>query len=160
MLTFQPLVLLLFRVDAHSYIAEDGLWTRCRNHSVLARLFDYVIAQVVEFAMLIVVDHLFVTQRRLSLWVPVHHAQTAVDQALTIQVAEHFNHGSRTFLVHRKCRSVPVAGATERAQLFENDASVLVGPSPGVLEKLFAGQIALVNTLLFETFNHFCLSRN
>ena len=110
--------------------------------------------------MLIVVNHLLIRKRRLSLRIPIDHTQTAVYQALTIQVAEHFDNRCRTFLVHRKRRTVPIARATECPQLLQDDASVLIGPSPSMLQKLFPRQVALVDTLLLETLNHFRLRCN
>ena len=154
-LAFEPLVFLLFGVDADCYIAKDGLRTRRSDDGVFARLFRYFVTQVVELIMLIVVDHLLVTQRCLTLGIPVDHTQTAVDKTFLIEVAEHFDDRFRTGLVHGERRAVPVAGTTEFAELLQDDASVFVRPRPRVFEKLLAGQVTLIDTLLLEAFDHF-----
>ena len=37
--------------------------------------------------------------------------------------------------------------------MLEDDTSVLLGPCPSVLEELLAGEVALVDALLFEAFD-------
>ena len=132
MLTFEPLVLFLFGVDTNGYIAEDGLRTRGSHDGVFAGLLGYFVAKGIEFVMLVVIDYLLVGQGCLTLRVPVHHTQTAVDEAFLVQVAEHFDDGFGARLIHREGCPVPVARATELAQLFEDDTSVLVCPVPRV----------------------------
>ena len=141
LLALQPLVLLFLRVDTNGDIAEDGLRTGGSHNGVLTRLFRYLITQVVEFRMLLVVDHLLVAQRCLTLRIPVHHTQSAVDKTFLIQVAEDLDNGLAARLVHRERGTVPVAGTTEFTELLENDASVLVRPCPRMFQELFAGKV-------------------
>ena len=107
-LAFEPLVLLLFGVDADRYIAEDGLRTGSCHDGIFARLFSYLVAQVIELVMLVVVDHLLVGKGSLTLRVPVHHTQTAVDETFLIEVTEDVNNGFGTGLVHGEGRAVPI----------------------------------------------------
>ena len=109
MFALQPLVLLFLGVNADGYISEDSLRTRCGHHGIFAGLLDHLVTQVVELAVLVVVDDLLVAQRCLPLGVPVDHAQSAVDESLAVEVAEHLNDGFRTGLVHRERGAVPVA---------------------------------------------------
>ena len=83
-LALQPLVLLLFGVDTNGNIAEDGLRTGSSDDGIFARLFGYFIAQIIELIMLVVVDHLLIGEGCLTLRVPVHHTQTAVDEPFLI----------------------------------------------------------------------------
>ena len=110
MFALQPLVLLFLRVDTYGDIAEDSLRTGGRYDRVFGRIFSYAVAQVVELRVLLVVYHLLVTKRRLTLRIPVDHTQAAVDEAFVIQVAEHFDDGAGALLVHREGRAVPIAG--------------------------------------------------
>ena len=118
MLAFQPLVFLLLGVDTNGNIAEDGFRTGCSYDRILTRFFRYFVAQVVELVMLVMIDHLFIGEGSLPLRIPVDHTQTTVDETFVIQVAEHFDHGFGTGLVHRKRGTVPVAGTTEFTKLF------------------------------------------
>ena len=166
MLPAQPVVLRVFGVDTHRHIAHDGLGAGGRYHSVVALLIFmhhilrrerslvhrlyHAVFQVEEMAVLIVVNHFLVGERRLPLGVPVDHAQAAVNQPLLIQVAEHADNCPRTGLIHRERGAVPVARATKFPQLLQDDAAVLVGPCPRVFQKLLARDVALVNPLLFQ----------
>ena len=84
MLAAQPLVLLFLGVDADGYVAEDRLGTRGGHNGILAGLFHYLVLQVVELRVLVVVDYLLVAQGCLTLRIPVHHPQTPVYQPLPI----------------------------------------------------------------------------
>ena len=107
--------------------------------------------------MLVVVDHLLVGEGSLTLRVPVDHTQSAVDKTFLIEVAEDLDDGFRTSLVHSESGAVPVARTTEFAELLEDDASVLVGPVPGMFEELLAGQVGFIDALLLEAFDDFGL---
>ena len=115
MFAAQPLVFLLFRVDADCYVAEDSFRTGCGNDGVFAGLFHDFVFEVVELRVLVVVDHLLVAQCCLALRIPVHHAESAVDEAFVVQVAEDADHGFGARLVHREGCTIPVTRATEFA---------------------------------------------
>ena len=83
-LAFEPLVFLLFGVDTNGNIAKNGLRTGGSDDGIFARLFGYFIAQIIELIMLVVVDHLLIGEGCLTLGVPVHHTQTAVDEPFLI----------------------------------------------------------------------------
>ena len=99
-LAFEPLVLLLFGVDTNGNIAEDGLRTGGSDNAVIALFilmyslslgegrgevfFHYSVFQIIELVMLVVVDHLLIGEGCLTLGVPVHHTQTAVDEPFLI----------------------------------------------------------------------------
>ena len=108
----------------------------------------HVVAEVEEVALLLLINHLNVGEGRLCLGIPVDHAQAAIDEALVIEVAENAEHTLAALLVHGERRAVPVARSTEAAQLLEDDAAVLVGPVPSVLQELLARQVLLADALL------------
>ena len=140
-LAFEPLILLLFGVDADRNIAENGFRTRGCYYGIFARLFGYFVAQVVELVMLIVVDYFLVGKGCLTLGIPVDHTQSAIDKAFFVKVAEDLDDRLRAGFVHGESGTVPVAGTTEFAELLEDDTSVFVGPVPGMFEELFAGEV-------------------
>ena len=129
LVAFEPLVLGVLGVDAHGGIAHDGLGTCGGHHGIVSALLvlmqylaltscgDYgvgvgichIVAQVVEVALLLAVDNLYVGKGCLCLGVPVYHAQTAVDESLLVQVAEHLQHALAACLVHGEGGAVPVA---------------------------------------------------
>ena len=158
MFALQPLVLLFLGVDAHCDITEDGLRTSSSHNRVLTRFFRYLITQVVELVMLVVIDDLLVGKGSLPLRIPVDHTQTAINQSFLVQVAEHLNDGFTARLVHGESGAVPVAGTTEFTKLLENDTSVFIGPVPCVFEELLARKVRFVDSLLFEAFDDLGLS--
>ena len=108
-LALEPLVLRVVGVYAHGGVTHDG-FRACRCHNgVTAGLFYHHVAQVVKLGMLILIYHFLVGECCLGLWIPVDHAHSTVDEALVVQVAEHFDNAFRAFVVHSECRSVPVA---------------------------------------------------
>ena len=107
--------------------------------------------------MLILVDHLLIGERRLGLRVPVDHAHAPIDQSFAIEIHEDVDDTLRARLVHRERGAVPVAGATELTELLEDDATVLMGPVPGMFEELFTGEVGLFDTLLSKFANDLSL---
>ena len=97
LVTAQPLVFRVFRVDTHRGIAHNCLRTgsghnsvvafcilvqnltlcACRLHRIFGRI-SHIITQIVEFALLLAVDNLFGAQHGLCFRVPVDHSQTTV----------------------------------------------------------------------------------
>ena len=134
----QPLVFGVVGVDAHGRVAHDGFWTRGGHNGILAGFFHDVVSQVIQFGMFVLVNHLLVTEGRLSLWIPVHHAHSAVDESLVVEVTEHLDDTLRTLLVHSERRAVPVARSAQATQLLQDDAAVLVCPVPCMLQKLIS----------------------
>ena len=110
--------------------------------------------------MLFLVDHLLGREGCQRLRVPVDHAQAAVDVTLVVQVDKHLDDALRALLVHGERCTVPVAAGTQSAQLLEDDASVLVGPVPGVLQELVARQVVLLDALLGQFLHHLSLGSN
>ena len=170
----EPLVLGVLGIDAHGGIAHDGLGARGGNDSIvaLAILVDDValgtqlllvlegcqtvdiVLEVIEVALLLAVDDLLVAQSGLSLGVPVHHAQATVDIALVIEVHKDLQNALAAGLVHGEGGAAPVTRGTQFAQLLQNDATMLVGPVPSVLEELVARKVTLADALLGQALHH------
>ena len=107
LMSTKPLVLDILGVDTHGGVAHDGLGTRGGHHCIVSAigilmqylslcgtygigvLVGHVIAQMIEVALLVPVHYLFGAEHRLSLGVPVDHAESTVNQTFVIQVAEH-----------------------------------------------------------------------
>ena len=168
----QPAVLGVFGVDTHSGIAHDGFWAGSSHNGIAATLLidmnhlalfrlgggigvvNHIVAEIIEFAMLLFIDHLLVAQSGESLGFPVYHAHTAVDQALVVQIDKHLDNALAAGFIHGESGAVPVARSAELAQLLEDDATVLLGPRPGVLEELLAGEVGLFDALRGEFVHH------
>ena len=173
----QPSVLRVFRVDTHGGVAHDGFGTCGGHYGIVASVgvpvyhfslcaggaygvgisVGYIIAEVVQVAFLYAVFHFFGREHRLCLGVPVDHAQAAVDEPFPVEVDEDFEHALASLLVHRKGGAVPVTRGAEVSQLLQDDAAVLVCPVPGVLQKLLAGQVALLDALFGQAVHYFGL---
>ena len=119
-----------------------------------------IISKVIELALLLLVEDLVIADGGAVGGVPVDHAQAAVNQALVVKVDKHLGDGAAALLVHGEGGAVPVARCAQLAQLLQDDAAVLVGPLPGVLKELLAGQVGLLDSLRGEFGYNFCLGRD
>ena len=177
----QPLVLRVLGVDTHGGITHDGLRTGGSHHSVVALLILMddvaislecllvveslqtvnIIFQMEQVTLLLAIDHFLGREGGECLRIPVHHAESAIDESLVIEVNEYLDDTLRTLLVHREGGAVPVAAGTQAAQLLQDDATVLISPVPGVLQELLTGEIALLDAFGGEFLHHlgFCSDR-
>ncbi len=145
----QPAVAFVGGVDAERRIAQNRLGTRGSHDDAAVAAFD-LIAQIVELALRLLVNHLLVRECGLSSGVPVDHAHAAIDPTLVEQVAEDLYDALAACVVHREACALPVARGAQLAQLFEDYASVLLLPLPCVGEELLARERRLVYALGFE----------
>ena len=104
--------------------------------------------------MLFLIYYFLVRECGLRLGVPVDHAHTSVDESFAVEVDKDVDDALRTLLVHGESRAVPVARGTDAAQLLQDDAAVLLGPVPSVLEEFVARQVALLHALLGQAVHH------
>ena len=161
-LPLQPLVFRIIRINAHGRISHNGFGTGCRHHGITSfRIALHLVTKVVQFAMFLLIDNLFIRKSSLSFRIPIHHSHTTIYQALVIQIDKDLDHTFRTFLVHRECCSLPIARSTYALQLFQNNTSVLLCPSPRMLQELIPCQLTLLYTFLGQTVHHlgFCRYR-
>lgn len=75
-------------------------------------------------------------------------------------VYENFQYTFTAFLVHSESSTVPVAGCTEFAELFQDDTSVFVCPVPGMFQKFVTSQVGFLDTLSSEFVYYFSFSSN
>ena len=129
---FEPGVFGVFRVYAHSSVAHDGLRAGGGYHCIQATVVVYVhhiplfsgfgnverriltagreiIAQVVEFRLLLLEVHFVIRDGCAVNRVPVDHAEAAVNQPLFVKVAENLCDRFRTQRIHCESGAVPVA---------------------------------------------------
>ena len=143
-LAFQPRVLRVGGVDAHGRVAHDGFGACGGHHGVasaavrLPVFSGQHVFQIIEFAVFFLIHYFFVRECRQCFRIPVHHAHTAIDESFVVQVAEHLDDAPAAFFVHGEGRAVPVAAGAQLAELFQDDAAVLVCPLPCVFQELFA----------------------
>ena len=149
----QPLVALVVGIDAQRRIAQNGLGARRSHDEVFVRPLDRI-AQVVELAVRLLEDHLFVRQRGPGRGIPVDHAHAAVDAPLAVEVAEDLDDPLGADVVHRETGAVPVARSPQLAQLPQNHAAVLLLPLPRVFEELLARERRLLDAALLELGHH------
>ena len=125
----KPLVLGVFRIDAHGSVAHDCLWASSGYDCVVtafgilmehftffaSRLYRvgvsvcHIVAEMEEVALFISVDDFFGREHSLSLWIPVDHAESAIDESLLVEVDKDFEDALAAFLVHGESCTVPVA---------------------------------------------------
>src|SRR5690625_6477370 len=99
-------------------------------------------------------DHLFITYCGLRLRVPVYHPVSAIDQPLFIEPDKTINNSFVQILFQSKPGSLPVAGSPQFLELIEYDSTMLVGPLPGVVQKLLPAQVTFFNSFLTQSLHH------
>src|SRR5690625_652407 len=99
-------------------------------------------------------DHLFITYCGLRLRVPVYHPVSAIDQLLFIEPDKTINNSFVQILFQSKPGSLPVAGSPQFLELIEYDSTMLVGPLPGVVQKLLPAQARVVISVLTQSLHH------
>ena len=174
----QPLVLRILGVDTHGGITHDGLRTGSCHYCIIALLIlvdditlclqsllvverlqvSHIIFQVEQMALLLFIDHLFGRKGGECLRIPVHHAESAIDEPLVVEIDKHLDHTLTALFIHGEGRTVPIATGTEATQLLQDDTAVLVGPVPSVFQELLTGQVTLLDAFACELLHHLCLS--
>ena len=90
MQAMQCRVALVFRVDRNGAVGHDGFRARSGYRQVGSwSLYDFV-AHVIQLRLYVFVQHFFVAQRGLCLWIPVDHALTAIDMSLFVEINKNF----------------------------------------------------------------------
>ncbi len=133
-------------IDTHGCVAHNGFRTG-GGYNGIPVLADYIIAQIVELAVLLFIDHFNVAQSGLGLGIPVDHPLAAVDKPAAVKIDKYLCDTFRPQFVHGEGGAAPVARGSELAQLLQDDASILVSPVPRVFQKLLACEIALLDSL-------------
>ena len=110
--------------------------------------------------MLFLIDNLLIRERCLSLRIPVDHAQTAINQAFLIKVTEYFDYRTTALFIHSKRGAIPIARATERTKLLEDNATMFISPIPRMFEELLTSKVRLIDALLFQSFDYLSLGSN
>ena len=110
---------------------------------------------------LLAILHLGVRKRGNAMRTPVDDAVAAVDQALLVQIDEHFAHGAGTALVKGEPLARPIAGSAQLFELTGNAGLVFILPLPNALQELFAPQVVAGQALfLTQAFLHLDLRGN
>ena len=161
LLTLQPGILGVIRIDAHGCISHDGFRAGGSNHCITSfGVTFYHILQIVQLAVLFLVDNFLVTKCGQCLRVPVHHADTTINQTFVIQVNKNLEHAFTAFLIHSKSCTIPIARSTQLAELLQDDAAMFVSPFPGMLQELVAGKVCLLDALCGKFVHHLGLGSN
>ena len=147
LLALEPEVALVLGVHADGGIGHDSFRTGGGDHQVLVGRIPLPVGdevfQVIEMALGVLVDHFVVTDGREGLGVPVDHPDALVDPAFLVEIDERVDHGLGEGRFHGEAGAVPVAGASELAELLQDDPAMLFFPFPGVLEKFLATDLLL-----------------
>ena len=148
------LVARIFRIDRHRGVAEHGFRTGRGDHEITGTVGQRI-AEVIEFAGLVLVDHLFIGECGLGNGTPVDHAASAVDVTFVVELNENFADGTAESLVHGETFALPVAGGAEFAELADNGSAVFGLPFPDTLDELVASEIVASDVFgLAEFFCH------
>ena len=166
LLADEPRIPRILRMHRHAGIAQHRLRPRRRDHDIVARLERDVAVFILERMIIGHAVRQRITQvpvmprhfagldfevrnRRLEMRVPVHQPLVAVDQALLVQVDEHFRDRLRQALVHREPLDRPVARGAQPLQLPLDRAAGLFLPRPDALQERLASHGAAVLVVAF-----------
>ena len=140
-------------IDGHSGIAQHGFGAGGGQFQIFPGLLDGI-EQMPEVAFLLLVFHLGVGNGGIAAGAPVDQPVAAVDDVLFIQAHKDLAHSLAAALVHGEALTAPIAAGAHAAQLAADASAVLSLPGPGVLQKLLAPDIGLLDTLLGQLFHH------
>lgn len=87
---------------------------------------------------------------RLQGRIPVHQAQTLVDEAFVVKAHKRLAHDGRELVVHRKVQALPVQAVAEAPHLIENRAARELLPLPNAFDEGVAADVALVLAFLLQ----------
>ena len=142
----QRLIALVARVDRNRRVTQQGFRASGGNYQVVLAIsgggaIGQRVAQVPQVALLVVVFHFKVGDRRVQLGVPVDQALAAVDQAVFMQTHEGFLDRIGQAVIHGEALAAPVDRRAQTADLPADVAAGLFLPFPDLVEELFAAQI-------------------
>ena len=146
------------RVHRHGGIARQRLGARRRDHDVVdvqrplhaRRAAHHGVAHVPEVAVVGLVLHLVVRERRAAARTPVDDVVALVDEPFVEELREHLRHGLRAAFVEREALALPVRRVAEHALLVDDRAAVLPLPLPHALDERLAPEVLAALALLLE----------
>ena len=134
-------------VNGNGGIAEHGLGS-CGSDDHIFIAVLYGITEVPEGAVLFLIFYFCVGKSRCALRAEVADTESAVDQALIIEVNEILANSLGERFVHGEAFTGPVAGGAERLELLNNAVTVFMLPIPYELGELFTAEIVTGKSLL------------
>ena len=151
-------VAVVLRVHRDRGVAGQRLGTRRRDHHVVLvwLALDALqaphdrIAHVPEVAVVGLMLHLVVGERRAAARAPVDDVVALVDEPLVVELGEDLGDGAGAALVEGKAFASPVGRVAKHALLVDERAAVLLLPLPHALEELLAPEVLAALALLLE----------
>ena len=161
LLTLQPLILRVVRIDTHCSITHNCFRTSSCNNCITSFCVTfYLITQIKQLAVFFLINYFFITQCSQGFRIPVYHTDPTINQALIIKVDKYLDYTFAAFFIHCESSTIPVARCPQFTQLLQNNTSVFFCPSPCVLQELLTSQISLFNTLLCQFIHDLCFCCN
>ena len=151
--SMQVRVTFVFGMNANGGVGEDGFWTGGRDGQPLVAAFNLIL-DVVKLGLFFGMDDFLIAHRCEGFWVPIDHAQSAVDVALGMQVEEGVDDAFAVMVVQRKAGPFPVAAGPQLAQLLQDDTAMFAGPIPCVLQEGVTGKVGFFDALIAEFVDH------
>ena len=144
-------------VHGHRRVAGEGLGAGGGDGDELALAPCHGIAHIPQIAVVRLVLHLVVGERRAATRAPVHDVVAAVDQPLVIEVAEDLRHGGGEAFIHGEALALPVGRVAEHALLVDDGAAVLLLPLPHAVDEGLAAEVLTALALLAQGLLHHVL---
>ena len=141
----------VFRVDGDCRIAKHGLRSRGGDvQNLFGGRAGHRVLDRPEMSLGLLVVNLVVGHRCSKLSVPVHQALAPEYLAGLEQIEERTANGARTNLIEREAGALPVAGASQQAELAQDPLFVFVLPGPDTIHERRAAEIVAILLLLLQ----------
>ena len=136
----QVLVPAVGRTHRDTGVAQHRLDTGRRHRDVAAAVRERIV-DVDEFAFDVGVLDLDVGEGRLATRAPIDDPVPSIDQALVVEIDEHFPHRAGEVGIHREALARPVDGLAQSAHLLRDGSSGLFPPAPHPLDERLAAEV-------------------
>ena len=130
--SFEVRITRVLWMDTNSRIPEQSLRSGGGDQNLLVRI-GYRVVNVIQMALALLMNHLFVAEGCFGLGIPVNHTISSVDQPFAIQIHKDLNHRLRKVWVHSEFGTFPITRGPKLFELFKNNSSVFMRPLPRVL---------------------------
>ena len=104
----QMLIPGIFRVHRNGGITQDGFRPGCGNHNS-GLIPDHLVPYIIQFGLNLQVVHLLIGNSRFGLWIPVDHANPAIDISFIKEVNKNADHRFIINIIHSEPGPVPIA---------------------------------------------------
>ena len=148
------LVTLIFRMDGHSGITQNGLGAGGGYRDIFAGTVGEHVFEIIEETRFFGIFHFEIRNGGSQIGRPVDHARAAVNKSFFVKGHKCLTNGDREPFIKGEAGAVPVTGGPQTADLVEDLAAVFFFPFPGAAQKFLAADVIPFDTFFSKGFFH------